>query len=177
MKTENEIRSLLGLPPLKGQDKLVVQRPITPETYLGSDRAGGYASGNILKSGINASYAYKGDLSDNQVGLDGKWLVSPQKITSTGESSYLDLNFLAAQVYLVMDSDTPQLVHILLDGKPLPEKYYTEDMNVKGQILVKEPRKYDVINLKNDYGRHKLTLQVPKGISMYAFTFGDEQTL
>jgi hypothetical protein len=47
-------------------------------------------------------------------------------------------------------------------------------MNNEGQILVKEPRKYDVIDLKGQYGRHRLTLHTPKGVSLYAFTFGDE---
>lgn len=174
-ETENDIRNLLGLPLLGVKEDIAVShRPITPETYLGSERADRYVSGNSIKSDVNVSYNYHEPLKDNQIGLKGNWLVTSQKITSMGEVSYLDLNFLATRVYLVMDSAKPQLVTVYLDGNPLEKKYYTEDMNEKGQILVKEPRKYDVINLRNDYGRHKLTLQAPKGISMYAFTFGDE---
>jgi hypothetical protein len=47
-------------------------------------------------------------------------------------------------------------------------------MDDKGRILVNEARKYDIINLKGDYGRHKITLKIPEGVSAYAFTFGDE---
>jgi hypothetical protein len=63
---------------------------------------------------------------------------------------------------------------VLLDGRPLEKKYYTADMNEKGDVLVRDPRKYDVVDLKGDYGRHQLTLEVPEGVSAYAFTFGDE---
>lgn len=175
LETENDIRGLLRLPPLEEKEKIaVVHRSITPETYLGANRADRYVPGNSIKSDLTVTYDYHEPLKDNQIGLKGKWLVSSEKITSMGEVSYLDLNFLATRVYLVMDSEKPQLITVYLDGNPLEKKYYTEDMNEKGQILVKEPRKYDVINLRNDYGRHKLTFQVPKDVSMYAFTFGDE---
>jgi hypothetical protein len=84
------------------------------------------------------------------------------------------LNFIATRVYLVMDSPDEQLVAVYLDGKPLPPGNYTADMDPQGRIKVKEPRKYDVVDLKGVYGRHTLTLKVPKGVSLYAFTFGDE---
>lgn len=173
-ETENGIRALLGLSPLEGKEKAVSLRPITPETYLGTARADRYTPDNIIMPNVNAPYDYSGTLKDDQIGLRGSWLITAERITSMGDKSELDLNFLATRVYLVMDSDKPQLVTVYLDGKPLEQRYYTKDMNDKGQILVKEPRKYDVIDLHSDYGRHKLTLHAPKGVSIYAFTFGDE---
>jgi len=47
-------------------------------------------------------------------------------------------------------------------------------MNEQGKILVQEAYKYDIIDLKGDYGRHQVTLQMPTGASVYALTFGDE---
>jgi hypothetical protein len=73
-----------------------------------------------------------------------------------------------------MQSDKPQLLTVLLDGKPLPEKYYSRDTNSEGKILVHKPRAYELIDLKKDYGRHTLTLQCNKGINAYVFTFGGE---
>lgn len=174
VKTENEIRSLLNLPPLEEKEKVTFHRPITPETYLGFERADRYTPEIHIKPGMELHYTYKEKLNDNQVGLKGNWLISSEKIESKGDSSSIDLNFLATRVYLVMDSDKQQLVSVYLDGQPLDKKFYTADMNDQGQIMVKEPRKYDVINLKGKYGRHILTLQTPQGVSMYAFTFGDE---
>lgn len=167
METENQIRTLLGLAPIAGEEKPVLHRPLTPETYLGYERGERYV--NKLKLDEKADYSFD-QLPNDMVGLKGEWLITNEKNTAEGAMSELDLNFIAEHVYLVMEADKPQLVEVLLDGKPLEKKYYTPDMNEKGQIIVKEPRKYDVVDL--NYGRHKVQLKVPKGVSVYAFTFG-----
>lgn len=174
VQTENDIRNLLGLPPIVKTEPATTIRPLTPETYLGFARGDRYVSENSIRRDAAFDYKYSEKLKDNEVGLKGNWLVTSEKITSMDDASTLDLNFLATRVYLVMDADKPQVVSVYLDDKPLEKTYYTSDMNSKGQILVKEPRKYDVVDLKGQYGRHKLTLRVPKGVSLYAFTFGDE---
>jgi hypothetical protein len=74
-----------------------------------------------------------------------------------------------------MQSDKPQQLTILLDGKPIPQQYYSRDMNSEGKILVHEPRMYELIDLKKNYGRHTLTLQCDKGINAYVFTFGGQE--
>ncbi len=174
METENAIRNLLGMPPLKSEEKIVQKRPTTPETYLGSSRAAHYQPGLSIKRDKIDYYSYTPPLQEDRVGLKGDWLVNPQNITSKNNESSLELNFIASRVYLVMDSKTAQSVAVFLDDAPLPSKYYTADMDDKGHILVHEPRKYDVLNLKEDYGRHKVSLITPEGVSAYAFTFGDE---
>ena len=202
LETENAIRSLLGLEPLQenqatqSQAEQVGKRPITPETYLGFDRGWSYTASNAIEENRTALYDDDAGkyLRDDQVGLSGLWRSEPQKIIAEGKAggegaengrgaegaedkwSELDLNFLATQVYLVMESEAeePARIAVYLDGKPLERKYYTKDMDERGHILVKEARKYDVVDLKKDYGRHLLTLRVPKGTSLYAFTFGDE---
>ena len=73
-----------------------------------------------------------------------------------------------------MESENPATINILLDEKPLQKKYFTTDMNDKGQVLVKGSRMYDILDLKGDVGRHILTLQVPKNVLLYVFTFGSE---
>lgn len=174
VETENAIRNLLGMAPAVMKEKTLKSRPISPETYLGYARAEHYPSGISIKPEETAIYSYTSPLQENEAGLKGKWFVGKQKITSKSNDSKLDLNFLASQVYLVMDSEKPQTISVLLDDKPLPAAYYTADMDDKGQALVNEARKYDIINLKGDYGRHKITLIFPEGVSAYAFTFGDE---
>ena len=139
------------------------------------NRADRYVSGMNLKPG-EAAYSYKA-VGDDQIGLSGDWLIEKEQITSRSNKSELTLNFLASQVYLVMDSNSEKEVTVLLDGQPLPSKYYTDDMNASGQVKVKGPRKYDIINLKKEYGRHLLTLIVPEDVSLFAFTFGDESNM
>lgn len=168
LETENAIRNLLGMAPIQEKEIVKPIRPMTPETYLGTLRASQYV--NSLKPDRIAEYTYTPPLKDDKVGLTGNWRVGQEKIRS--DDGTLDLNFIATKVHLVMESDTPQQVTVFLDGKPLPKEYYTSDMDSEGRITVKDVRKYDIVDLKADYGRHLLTLQMPKGVSAYAFTFG-----
>lgn len=172
-ETENAIRSLIGLPLLKLEEQTAAARPLTPETYLGYARGTSYALDIVLKPDRIADYTFKEPMGNNRVAIQGKWRVDEEKIIAIGNST-LTLNFIATRVYLVMSSGNPATVKVLLDGKPLPKKYYSVDQNRKGEIEVEAPRKYDVLTLKGDYSRHTLTLIVPRGVSLYAFTFGDE---
>lgn len=172
-ETENAIRELVGLLPIKEKEPLTLAHPpLTPETYLGYQRAAGYPEDFDLQNGKTTTYTYNKPLKDNQTSLTGKWLVGDEKITAEGDDSTLNLNFEASQVYLVLGGHSDQPITIKLDGKPLESKYYTDDMNDKGEIFIKNPRKYDVVNLRNEYGRHTISLHIPKGIEAYAFTFG-----
>ena len=150
------------------QSKL--ERPITPETYLGFDRGWSYTASNAIEENRTALYDDDAGkyLRDDQVGLSGLWRSEPQKIIAEGKAggegaengrgaegaedkwSELDLNFLATQVYLVMESEAeePARIAVYLDGKPLERKYYTKDMDERGHILVKEARKYELSTSK-----------------------------
>lgn len=156
VETENAIRELLGLIPMKGEEETKSHRPLSPETYLGLTRGDRYVERLVSES----NYHYTKALEDNEVGLKGLWKADAESITSLSDESYLDSNFLAKQVYLVLSGSSDEPIKVLLDGKPYGE------MQVKGAM------KYDVV--KTEYGRHQLSLKVPKGISAYAFTFGDE---
>jgi len=171
-ETENAIRELLGLAPLKIVEKQKQELPITHETYLGFNRADRYTKEIQLYRDQAADYHFSHLLMPDEVGLQGKWLVNAESITSEGNPSELYLNFVATRVYLVLGGKSDEPIEVLLDGMELPSKYYTNDMDSKGRIFVKEPRKYDIVNLHEDYGRHTLTLRIPKGIKAYAFTFG-----
>lgn len=139
VETENEIRELLGLAPLKMQESQKIVRPISPETYLGTLRGIPYAE---------------------QVSLQGKWKAEPEYIISEEDGSELNYNFLATQVYLVLGGTSKKPIEVYLDGKKVKE--FTMDGD----------RKYDIVTAP--YGRHQLSLKIPKGIKAYAFTFGDE---
>ncbi len=172
-KTENAIRTLLGLAPVSAQEEHAISRKQTPETYLGYMRASAYTSDLALKNKQTADYTYTSTLADNQVGLKGPWLVAAEYIQSKGDTAQLDLNFIADHVYLVMAAQQPSPVTVLLDNKPVPTPYRTKDTNEQGKIIVSASRMYDIIDLKGDNGPHLLTLHVPPEVSLYAFTFGN----
>ena len=170
--TENNIRALLGLSPITEKEITEWGKAQTPEIYLGYSRGTYYHPDIALHRNQDAVYGYNRSLGNDRVGLRGKWLATNEFVQSKDNPATLDLNFIANRVYLVMTAAQQSTVTVLLDGKPLPEKYYTADMNTQGQLMVQESRMYDVLDLKGDHGRHVLTLQVPNGVSLYAFTFG-----
>jgi cytochrome c biogenesis protein CcdA/thiol-disulfide isomerase/thioredoxin len=156
--TENEIRQLLGLAPLNIAEPQVVSMPISPETYLGSARGRSYVV--TINPGETATYDYTKPLGDDQVSLKGPWLVEEEYITSQGDDCYLNMNFLAKQVYLVLSGSSKEPIEIFLDGKPAGEIYMDGD------------KKYDIVS--TTYKRHQLSLKIPEGVNAYAFTFGNE---
>ncbi|NNM43283.1 MAG: cytochrome c biogenesis protein DipZ [Chlamydiae bacterium] len=159
-ETENAIRSLLGLSTLVMQDRKETTHELTPETYLGLERAHSYTSQISIKPNKVAQYSYKTPLENDQVGLRGLWSVENEFILSEGDDSFLDLNFLAKQVYLVLSGVTTTPLQVYMDGKFIKEISFTG------------PQKYDIV--KTEYRRHQLSIKIPKGIKAYAFTFGDE---
>jgi len=173
MEMENAIRALLNLPPVGVKGELITHKPVTPETYLGFERGTGYHPSLHIQKNIPTSYQTVGTLGSDQVGLTGTWNVSADCIQSQSKDGTLELNFIANHVYLVMRADQPKQLQVLLDGKPVEEKYRTRDMDINGNIIVHEPRMYEIIDLKDDYGRHTLTLQCPDGVHAYVFTFGE----
>jgi cytochrome c biogenesis protein CcdA/thiol-disulfide isomerase/thioredoxin len=172
VEMENAICALLKLPACTKKDELPFRKTLTPETYLGFERGNKYNPSLAIQKNKPATYQHVDILGNDQVGLTGLWTVTADSIQSQSDNNSLELNFIANHVYLVMQSDKPQLLTVLLDGKPLPQQYYSKDMDAEGKIMVNKPRAYELIDLKKDYGRHTLTLQCNKGINAYVFTFG-----
>lgn len=175
LETENAIRNLLNEPSLL--ESSIAEKPsstksMTKETYLGYERAESYIpSLKIIKDKV-VDYTFSGEVGADQVGLKGKWMIGKENITAEEDDSYLELNFQANHVYLVMEGANATPLRIELDGKPLPEKYYTLDMNSRGDIYIEDARKYDIVDLRGENGRHRLGIYFPKGIKAFAFTFG-----
>jgi cytochrome c biogenesis protein CcdA/thiol-disulfide isomerase/thioredoxin len=150
-ETENAIRGLLGMAPLEIKQSKEVQQPISPETYLGLARRGDITS------------QYSGTLKNDQVGLKGLWHAEQEYIEAMGDSSYVDMNFLATDVYLVLGGSSSTPLEIILDGKPY------------ANITIDGDKKYNIVT--TFYGRHQLSLKIPKGIKAYVFTFGNTRSL
>ena len=164
-ETEQHIRFLLkekgaivendtvdGLP-----DRTPTSRAITHETYLGTARRENLTSAASIP-------------------LDGwrkneGWRDSGEAITVDGSSASLDLHFKAQDVFLVINTENPGLLEVLLDGQPIQSVQAGIDVK-GGQVTVDQSRLYHLVHL-SEVGEHLLTLKFQgQGLSAHAFTFG-----
>ena len=141
----------------------------TPETYVGADRAEGWAQqptpGVHFYPGVNSPYF-------NEFALHGTWRVTSQYATPVSSAALIKGRFQAAHVYLVMTSagNVPRQVHVLLDGRPIPAADAGSDVH-DGTVTVQGQRLYSLISLPSAQ-QHDFTLEIPPGVSAYDFTFG-----
>jgi cytochrome c biogenesis protein CcdA/thiol-disulfide isomerase/thioredoxin len=175
-KTEAAIRALLaeaGASRLGREARVNVETAApglaTPETYLGFEKAQGFLPGP-LRPGVGR-YAGVADLPPVHFALAGTWDVSREAATAV-RGAEIQARVTARRVFLVLSSKggRPRDVRVLLDGRPVPEREAGSD--VRGGVLtVRDQRLYRLISLPGVQDR-RLTLQVPPGVSGYAFTFG-----
>jgi cytochrome c biogenesis protein CcdA/thiol-disulfide isomerase/thioredoxin len=129
----------------------------TPETYLGTKRAGNYVGDTRLVSGENFFVA---DMLErvNQWTLGGTWKVSGEGITAVKDST-LKIRVAAKNVYLVTGTNTKGVVGVTVDGK-------------ESKIDVSMAQLYKVMQFDSFKPDSTIELRVPAGIQLNTFTFG-----
>ncbi len=174
-ETEAAIRALLAE---AGDDDLgagaravpgrTPSRRATPETYLGSQRAMGFAQPPT--DGTRA-YRYAGALPQSGFALNGRWTVDQERATAVTDG-VVRAKVVAKDVYLVLSPPKNRngLVTVELDGRPITRAQAGADVR-DGRVPVPRQRLYHLVAL--DAAReHELTLRLRDGTSGYAFTFG-----
>jgi cytochrome c biogenesis protein CcdA/thiol-disulfide isomerase/thioredoxin len=169
-KTERAIRALLaerGARGLRGAARVrgaVAPSPrTTPETYLGAQRAEGFA-GTRPQVGTHA-YRAPPRLGLNAFALDGTWRVSKEAAMAVRDAR-LAAVVQAKDVYLVLSGSGR--VRIAVDGRPAGA---TRTDVRGGAIAVRRQRLYHLAHFARP-GRHGLDLRFDAGVSGFAFTFG-----
>lgn len=168
--TEHNIRLLLGLSagsPKSSSSFNMGALAQTPETYLGTERASGYA-GNPELSTQNTQYNFPATLSTNQWALKGGWEINPHYVQATSANAAIKLHFSARNVYMVMGSadNQPIKMSILLNGKSMQDKQNPNNIEVIAHKL------YPVLSLPaSTDGELEVQFNKP-GIQVYTFTFG-----
>jgi cytochrome c biogenesis protein CcdA/thiol-disulfide isomerase/thioredoxin len=153
VRTENEIRTLLGMPATasgKNEDRV---EAITPETYLGWDRAERFAGEPDLATDRTRTYRAHA-LEDDEWSFDGEWRVTGQR-SIAGRDARIKLRFRASKVFIVAG------------GKGTIRASAHSGAR---SVDVDEYKLYTVRSgsLANDV----LTLEVSSGVEVYSFTFG-----
>jgi thiol-disulfide isomerase/thioredoxin len=174
-KTESAIRALLaeaGHAKLgataRAHVEVASQGLATPETYLSYPRAQNFDP--PLRPGTG-SYAGTTDLPPVHFSLSGTWTISDESATAVRDAA-INARVTARKVFLVLGTSDgrPREVRVLLDGKPLPDDEAGEDVS-GGRLTVGEQRLYRLVSLPRVEDR-RLTVELPPGVSGYAFTFG-----
>ena len=176
-ETEGAIRELLaeaGRRPGARRARARVERAsrfvTTPETYLGSARAERFVNGPIVP-GRQTFRVPAAGLAGDRLAFEGGWRIAPESATA-GRGARLHVAFGARRVFLVLGSrgGRARPVRVLLDGRPVPARVAGEDVR-GGVATVERQRLYRLIDLPRAE-RRVLTLELPPGVSGYAFTFG-----
>ncbi len=176
-QTESAVRSLLAeadgdlgrrAPAVRAQTPSAGVE-LTPETYLGSDRADGWVSGTIRPGGRDYGRP-PGSLDTNEFAYSGTWTVDGESATA-GPEAGIDVRFSARRVFLVLGSpDRERDVRVSLDGKPIGAADAGTDVE-DGVVRVGQQRLYSLVDLPEP-GEHTLSLRFDDGVTGYAFTFG-----
>jgi cytochrome c biogenesis protein CcdA/thiol-disulfide isomerase/thioredoxin len=142
----------------------------TPESYLGAGRALRFVNGSIAV-GTQDFTASAAEVPPDGLAYEGRWRIGFDDATAVA-GSRLDLDFGARKVFLVLGSrgGVPRPLRVLLDGKPLPQRFAGTDVD-GGVATIERQRLYRLVELPSAQ-RHLLSLEFAPGISGYAFTFG-----
>ncbi len=129
---------------------------LTPETYLGVDRAINYGGVGEYKTGT-ATFSYPPTLGADRFALRGRWKLDDQGATADGADAAVRLNYTAKDVYAVIGgtgtitvSRAGQTTTTAIDGPPTLHQ------------IVADPAA----------GRDQLDMQVSAGVQVFSFTFG-----
>jgi hypothetical protein len=157
----------------RGQVETVGRRA-TPETYLGSARAKGFAPAGPKDGTHDYTAAEPRDLPLNAFSLGGRWRVDRESARAVRAAS-ITARVFGRAVHLVLSSDgdravRPRRVRVELDGRPIRADAAGDD--VRGAtVTVRGQRLYRLVKLDSP-GEHVLTLRLDPGVSGFAFTFG-----
>jgi cytochrome c biogenesis protein CcdA/thiol-disulfide isomerase/thioredoxin len=139
----------------------------TPETYLGYDRARGFASAVAPVFDAPADYRPARVPENGEWNLTGRWTITPQYIVPQS-SGTLQLGFQAKNVFLVIEPQSRDAsIQVRVDGSPPAD---TADVK-NGRLEPAESRMYQLVGLKRP-GAHLLKLEVKGKLRLFAFTFG-----
>jgi cytochrome c biogenesis protein CcdA/thiol-disulfide isomerase/thioredoxin len=163
-QTEEHIRTLLaergGRLPARaapGGDS-TPRALITPELYLGYERATRFVGSAMLAPDRARRYELPVSLPESSFAYGGRWRVEGERVVAAGRDASLLLRFRAAKV------------HLVLGGRGQVE---VDFQNRKRTIRVARDRLYTLLELPR-LQDGLLALRFTPGVAAYAFTFGAE---
>ena len=187
-RSEALIRTLLvnagrqGLPPPLGaieaegvQSAADFDNVLSPETYVGYERASDFSSPGGFARDESKSYAMPDVLRRNAWALDGSWTVGSEKAVVETAGGRITFRFHARDLHLVLGpaaDGRPVRFRVTLDGEP-PGPDRGMDIGDDGAGTVNEQRLYQLIRQSGGVSDRTFTIEfLDPGVQAFAFTFG-----
>jgi thiol-disulfide isomerase/thioredoxin len=146
----------------------------TPETYLGFERSGQFASPGGAEFDEPGAYEVPRDLRLNQWALAGEWTIGLEQVGPTRAGGRIAFRFHARDAHLVLSSGAGEPIpfRVTLDGEA-PGPSHGVDVDEHGNGLLREGRLYQLVRQAGAV--HDRTLEITflePGAEAYVFTFG-----
>jgi thiol-disulfide isomerase/thioredoxin len=145
------------------------------ESYLGHEKAEGFASPGGARVGKTQTYAMPRSLVLNQWALGGDWTVSDGAAALDKPNGRIAYRFHARDLHLVMGPRSPGSsvrFRVLLDGQP-PGNAHGTDVDEQGYGSLKEQRLYQLIRQPKPIVDRMFEIEfLDADAEAYVFTFG-----
>ena len=175
-QTEAAIRALLIAAGAKGlgldarpAHVITPSLEASPETYLGTARAAGWASGPF--SGTHTYAGPRGVIALSEFAYGGTWTIASQQALA-GSNATITANVQGKHVYIVLSPPAHGVGHVgvLINGQVPTAADAGSDVH-GGYITVTGQRLYNIVSEPRDEPE-TITLSFSPGTSGYSFTFG-----
>lgn len=148
---------------------------LSGETYLGHERAHGFASpGGLVRDGAKV-YQAASSLRTNQWALSGDWTVEAERAVLNGANGRIAYRFQARDLHLVLGptaNGKPVRFRVLVDGKP-PLADHGADTDSQGFGVIDAQKLYQLVRQTANGKDRLFEIEfLDAGAQAYAFTFG-----
>ncbi len=147
---------------------------LSPETYVGYDRAENFVSpGGPVK---DAAHVYAdGDPRLNEWGLTGDWTIGSEMAKLNRAGGSVVYRFHARDLHLVLGGAAAGKTlrfRVTIDGKA-PGADHGSDVDAQGNGVIDGQRLYQLIRQQGPVGERRFEIRfLDPGVEAYAFTFG-----
>jgi hypothetical protein len=145
------------------------------ETYLGYERAAGFASPRGAVLDERHIYSVPADLRRNQWGLSGDWRISPVPARLNESGGSMSYQFHARDLHLVMGppaGQAPMRFRISLDGES-PGAAHGIDVTEDGSGTADYQRMYQLVRQPGPIKDRLFRIEfLDPGVDAFVFTFG-----
>ncbi|GAB2902259.1 cytochrome c biogenesis protein DipZ [Paraburkholderia jirisanensis] len=147
----------------------------SPETYVGYERAQGFASPGDPVMDKPHHYTLGKDLGQNEWALDGNWTLGSEHTDLNQAGGAIAYRFHARDLHLVLGPSAdgkPVRFQVTIDGAA-PGANHGSDTDANGNGTVTEQRLYQLIRQSGPITDHTFEIRfLDPGVRAYAFTFG-----